>query len=73
MAHRVWHEAQNQLFIIEGSVDLLDTSGSEEARAHRERIERACVQIDLLLRGLRDAVGALDQALAEPHGSTEEA
>jgi hypothetical protein len=51
----VWHEAQNQLFAIEGSIELLEASSGAEAQEHRERIRRACSRLDGLLRELRQA------------------
>jgi len=69
-ARHIWHEAQNQVFVIEGSVDLLETATEEAGEAHRERVRRACERLDALFSELREAVRVLEGELAAPRGAT---
>lgn len=64
-ARVLWHEINNPLFAIEGTVQLLLTSscGSDPAsQAHLERIQRACERIQAEIRQFREATVTLSQA-----------
>jgi hypothetical protein len=65
VSRHLWHEAQNQLFAIEGSLELLEASATSGAEEHRERIRRACSRLDFLFQDLRAAGHRLELALAE--------
>jgi DNA-binding response OmpR family regulator len=57
-ARVVWHDVNNPLFAIEGSIQLLLSAGcgtDEAQRVHLERMQRACERIHAVMRQLREA------------------
>jgi signal transduction histidine kinase len=62
-ARALWHEINNPLFAIEGTVQLMLASGGDPAsHAHLERIQRACERIQDEIRQFREATISLSQA-----------
>jgi signal transduction histidine kinase len=56
-ARAAWHEVNNPLFAIEGSVQLLLATGCVDDEAHRvhlDRIQRACERIRAAMQQLRE-------------------
>jgi DNA-binding response OmpR family regulator len=57
-ARVVWHDVNNPLFALEGSIQLLLSAGcgtDEAQRVHLERMQRACERIQAVMLQLRAA------------------
>jgi CheY-like chemotaxis protein len=63
-ARSLWHEINNPLFAIEGTVQLMLASGGSDpaSQAHLDRIRRACEQIQAKIRQFRETTLSLPQA-----------
>jgi DNA-binding NarL/FixJ family response regulator len=65
-ARALWHNVNNPLFAIEGTLQLLLASGRDGdpvSRGHLDRIQRACEQIHAEIGQFREATLPLLQAL----------